>query len=674
MANPGAVNTTVSIAAFSDAGDPIGDIYEVQIAAGCRMTPQIIRNLISLGKHTSGWLKITAPQPVAAMEIFGQFSTSMIAGLSAGEAGARLYYPYFQEGSGKWTGIAIANPGSTAASVTLKAFNNDGVKVGEVNTPAIPSFGRMMPQTITGLFGSLDNQTGYLEVTANQPIVGLGLLGGDGWLAGYTAVKEQTGTLAFPHFADSDGWWTKLALANTSDDTATLSMAAYGVTGTLVGEEKNVELGPFAAVVESLPFSSSDMDPVAESTKTIGILGGTLTATNALGDVISLEIPIGALQEDTEITLRSLNVSLTDPIAKNVFPGVKILPDGTTFLVPAKLKVILTEPLTSGAIAVLYNVKTAEFVVPIDDLSVTEFSIEGYISHLSDYGGGEPSAAEGQALLNIALGGIPMSGSSNYSESQEAVSNALAICKEIMLKGGDDSCENEIAMLVLHEVQDFLNRPRPEPPCEHDYKNEAYGYWQMMTKLGLPEFADPSLTAAAEAVRQQIQEVIEEILRRCEHQIILYICEVIVTDVMTIEYNGEMNLGWDAHGFGGEPTSVYGTATIPITGKGGFGTVDYTAGGIWALVVTNGSMNLITSENGIQSLQLNLEINGHVAQWMLACTDKSCVENESDYEKDATWEITMSGATHTQVMVESFDGGFSVTTLTADMVGDPKAQ
>ncbi|MCK5681467.1 hypothetical protein KAI46_11725, partial [bacterium] len=463
VVNPGTVASQVSITAFSDAGQQIGETYQELIGAGCRMAPQIVRNLISLGQNNSGWLKITASQPVAAMEIFGQASSSMIAGLSAGEVGAKLYYPYFQEGSGNWTGIAIANPGETEARVNLKALNNYGDTLGVVNGHVVPAYGRMSPQTITGLFGSLENQTGCLEVTASQPVIGLGLLGGAGWLAGYTAVKEQVGALAFPHFADSNGWWTKLALVNASNDAATLFMAAYGVSGNLVGEGKDIELGPFAVVAENLPFSGSDPDPVAEVTQTFGILGGTLTAANSLGDVVSLEIPIGALQEETEITLRPLSTSLIDPIAKNIFPGVEILLDGTTFLVPAKLKVVFAGPFNRET-AVLYQVKTAEFIVPLDDLVVTVTFIEGYISHLSDYGGGEPTSTEAQAQLDIALGRIPMSGSSNYSESLEAVSYALAICKEILLKGGDDSCIEEIAMLVLHGVQDFLNRPRPEPP------------------------------------------------------------------------------------------------------------------------------------------------------------------------------------------------------------------
>ena len=675
VANPGTVAAQVSITAFSDAGQQIGETYQELIGGGCRMVPQIVRNLIFLGQNNSGWLKITASQPVAAMEIFGQASTSMIAGLSAGETGSKLCYPYFQEGPGKWTGIAIANPGATEARVTLKALNDDGDTVGEVNGHVVPAFGRMPPQTITGLFGNLDNQTGCLEVIASQPVIGLGLLGSAGWLAGYTAVKEQTGTLAFPHFADSDGWWTKLVLVNTSDTAAALSMAAYGVSGTLVGEEKSIDLGSLASVVENLPFINSTVAEEPEVTKTIGILGGTLTAANSFGDVVSLEIPIGALQEETEITLRSLNVPLTDPIAKNVFPGVEILPDGTTFLVPAKLKVLLAEPLDNREIAVLYQVKTTEFVVPIDDLVATETSIEGYISHLSDYGGGEPTSAEAQAQLEIALEEIPMSGSSNFSESQEAVSYALAICREMLFKGGDESCLEEIAMLVLHEVQDFLKRPRPEPPCDPDYVREAYAYAKMIRDIGLPTFDDPVLTAAAQAVFQQLTDLIEELIQRCEKQINLIITEIIATEVMTINYSGEINLGWDAYGYSGDSTHVYGTGILPITGSGGFGGVDYTADGLWT-IVADGSLDVVCTEHGsLRDLELNLELNGHVVQWMVACTDKDCIENESDYEKDKTLKIAMGGgATQTLVIPEFFDGGVSITTVTVDMVGDPMTQ
>lgn len=674
VANPGTVTARISITALSDAGDQIGAPYEVSIDGGCRMTPQIIRNIISLGEHTSGWLKITATRPVAAMEIFGQFTTSMIAGLSAGEAGTKLYYPYFQEGSGNWTGIAIANPGTTAALITLKALDGGGDTVGVVDGLVIPAFGRMTPQAITGLFGSLEDETGYLEVTANYPVAGLGLLGGNGWLAGYTAVKEQTDTHAFPHFADSSGWWTKLALVNTSDGISTLSMAAYGVTGTLVGEEKDVELGPDAAVVENLPFSNSAADPIAEVTQTIGISGGTLTSANSLGDVISLEIPIGALLEDTEITLRSLNVPLSDPIAKNVFPGVEILPDGVTFLVPAKLKVVLAESF-NREVAVLYQVKTAEFVVPLDDMVATETSIEGYISHLSDYGGGEPTSDEGAALLDAALEESNFSGSSNYRESQEAVSYALAICEEILLKSGDDSCKEEISRRVLKEVQDFLKRPRPEPPCDPNYMAEAFAYAEMIRVFGLPSFNNSVLDAAAQAVFQQTTDLISEIIQRCAMQINLYISEIIDTEVMTITYIGEINLGLDAYGYSGDSTSIYGPGSLPVVGSGGFGGVDYTAEGIWA-IVASGSLDIINSEHGsFLGFELNLKLEGHVAQWMVSCSKKQCIENESDYEKDKTFTIRLiGGAPHTQIEMESFEGGNSTAVLTVEMVGKPMAQ
>ncbi|MEA3347949.1 MAG: hypothetical protein U9Q39_02675 [Pseudomonadota bacterium] len=672
VANPGTVTAQVSIAAFSDAGNKIGDTYEVSIAAGCRMTPQIVRNMTSLGEHTSGWLKITATQPVAAMEIFGQFSTSMLAGLSAGKTGTKLYYPYFQEGSGKWTGIAIANPGATEARVTLKALNSDGGTVGEINNRIVPAAGRMTPQTITGLFGSLDNETGYLEVTANHPIAGLGVMGGNGWLAGYTAVEEQTGTLSFPHFADSNGWWTKLMLVNTADDNATLSMAAYGVTGTLVGEEKNVDLDPFAAVVENLPFSNSDVDPVAEVTKTIGILGGTLTATNSLGDVISLEIPIGALQEETEITLRSLSDPLTDPIAKNVFSGVKILPDGVIFLVPAKLKVVFAEPFNRET-AVLYQVKTAEFIVPLDDLLVTETSIEGYISHLSDYGGGEPTSAEAQAQLDIALGKIPMSGSSNYSESLEAVSYALAICKEILLKGGDDSCKEEIAMLVLHEVQDFLNRPRPEPPCNPDYIREVLLYFKMMALFGLPEFDTPALIAAAQTVRQQISDLALEIVERCRFQFNLIInIDMLLPDVgLEKNYKGVINLGCSD---GDTGISVAGMGSLDLTGGGQFGAVTTVVSGAW-YVVAVGSIDFKLDKNEIPiDLVMEVTISGQVLEMIDSWAEDLLISEETnDYHQEQTLTLSLQEG-GPQIKIDPFDVGVSISTVTLERIDDPMAQ
>ena len=682
VSNPGTLASQVSITAFSNTGQQIGEIYQELIGGGCRMAPQIVRNMISLGGQTSGWLKITATQPVAAMEIFGQASTSMIASLSAGETGATLYYPYFQEGSGKWTGIAIANPESAEARVTLKAINNDGNTVGEINDLVIPASGRMAPQTITGLFGSLDNEIGCLKVTANHPVIGLGLLGGDGWLAGYTAVAEQTGALVFPHFADSSGWWTKLALMNTSDDSATLSMAAYGVTGTLVGKEKSIDLGPFAAAVENLPFSSSPTNGDTEVIRMVGVLGETLTVTNSLGDIISLEIPIGALQAETEITLRSLNASLIDPIAKNVFPGVEILPDGVTFLVPAKLKVVFAEPLESGAIALLYHVKTAEFIVPLDDLIVTETTIEGYISHLSDYGGGEPSPAEAQALADLALEKIPSSGTYGYDESLEAISDALAICQMIVLLGGGNSCREEIATLALLEVENFLTQPRPEPPCDPDYIKAAFGYWKIITLLGLPSFDDPVQDQEAQAVYKQISDLIDEIIQRCYTQLELKInlnlkinIDVIWDEILKKNYNGEINLGWDTSGYGtGGATYVYGTGILPVTGGGDYGPVTTTFSGAW-YIVAEGSVEAISSENGsLMDMILEVDLSGVVLETVVSCTPDKCVSADTNQTTQIILRIPVRGGAHTQVEIEYFDGGKAITTVTLEMINDPMAQ
>lgn len=673
VANPGAAANQISITAFSDAGQQIGTPYREMIDAGCRMAPQTVRNLISLGQNSSGWLKITAAYPVAVMEIFGHTSSSMIAGLSAGETGNKLYYPYFQEGTSKWTGVAIANPNASSARVDVKAFSSAGNLLGEVNGQPVPAYGRMSPQTITGLFGSLNCQTGTLEISADQPVVGLGLLGDNGSLAGYTPVQGLSAEVSFPHFADSDGWWSKLALMNIADSAASLSMAAYGVDGAVVGAEKIISLAAFAAGLEVLPFS--DSATAKEVTRTVGVSGGVLSLTSSAGDTISLEIPLGALFEETEITLSSLASPLNDPIAKNILSGITITPDGTSFSVPAKLKVVFAKPLDNQAAAVLYQVKSAEFIVPLDDLSVTETSIEGYISHLSNYGGGEPSSGEAQAQLEIAMGKIPMSGSSNYQESQEAVSYALAICREMLMKGGNDSCLEEIAQLVLHEVMDFLNRPRPEPPCEPDFISEVLSYYKMMSMIGLPVFDSLELNQAAESVFQQLDDLFQETLTRCRNQYNLIINIDMILDVgLEKNYRGMINVGC-LESSEVEGIYVYGTGGLDLSGGGQFGSVTTEVSGVW-YVIAEGSIDPELDSNDIPvGATMNISISGQVLETIIASAGDLVVsETTDDYHQEQTLAMSLTKGSNTQIKIDYFDGGISITTVTLERIDDPMSQ
>ncbi|MFB3903581.1 MAG: hypothetical protein ACE15E_09015 [Acidobacteriota bacterium] len=77
-----------------------------------------------------------------------------------------------------FTGLAIMNPNSTAVSVTVRAFANDGHVTSERALQIPP--GRRVVDLLTGsrLFGPAFQQVGgHLTVTGNQPIVSFVVFG-----------------------------------------------------------------------------------------------------------------------------------------------------------------------------------------------------------------------------------------------------------------------------------------------------------------------------------------------------------------------------------------------------------------------------------------------------------------------------------------------------------------
>jgi len=72
----------------------------------------------------------------------------------------------------------------------------------------------------------------------------------------------------------------------------------------------------------------------------IGPEGGEITSSDG---ILTLDIPPGALDEDTEITIRKLNKSEipTESDEIDVDSAYELLPDGLEFLVPATVSVLL---------------------------------------------------------------------------------------------------------------------------------------------------------------------------------------------------------------------------------------------------------------------------------------------------------------------------------------------
>ena len=227
-------------------------------------------------------------------------------------------------------------------------------------------------------------------------------------------------------------------------------------------------------------------------------------------------------------------------------------------------------------------------------------------------------------------------------------------------------------MQVLEYVKNFLEEPRPEPPCDPDYMAAAFAYFKMMAMLGLPVFDNTVKNQEVEAVRQQLTDLLSEIIGRCRFQLNLYInIDMLLDCGLNKNYNGVINLGCSS---GDTGVSVYGTGILPLTGGGQFGAVTTTIGGSW-YVIASGSIDFKCDKNDIPvDLILTLTISGQVLEMIDSYAGDMLISaTTNDYHQDKTLTLPIGGS-YTQVGIESFDGGVSITTTTLEQINDPMAQ
>ncbi|MBP7050045.1 MAG: hypothetical protein KBE65_03430 [Phycisphaerae bacterium] len=420
----------------------------------------------------------------------------------------------------------------------------------------------------------------------------------------------------------------------------------------------------------------------------VGKIGGVLSAQNGQGDAIELTIPAGALTEDVEITMRPLSTPLVDPIARHVFPGVELLPNGLTLLVPATLELVPAQAVADPTRVVLYHVQSEDFIVPLSSLPRPALiegeepvqeepeRIAGCLDHFSTYGAGEPTLDEAQALVDLAFAMMPDYDPYGYEAFRSSVSEMLALLEMMALLGADDEYDRYSEMLgeaVLARIKAFLDGPRPEPPCDSDYIHAVIGYFEVMALLGLPVYDNVELNREVDAVRSQMQDLFKEVTDRCLRQLNLYInIDVIWGEYLEKNYNGTINLGWQI--YGDDPNYVYGTAKLPTTGGGAYGGTTTTFDGVW-YVVAQGSVTPATNEAGVMTdLVLDLTLSGEVVEEVASCNPMGCASATSMYHQEKTVTLSIVNLTSTTVTIEDFEGGVAITTTTLERVTDPLSQ
>jgi len=158
-----------------------------------------------------------------------------------------------------WMGIALMNPSDGLATVTLKAYDNSGVKLGEVSGE-IKSNTRSVG-LLTSYFPDIDyKQVSIVKVESDKPVAGITISGNGNKQLLFTSANTntyQTGTLNISHIATQWNDWQNTLIFNNTDETekATATLNLYDTAGTKTSYD--IELNPMETKVLNLNEYSS---------------------------------------------------------------------------------------------------------------------------------------------------------------------------------------------------------------------------------------------------------------------------------------------------------------------------------------------------------------------------------------------------------------------------------
>jgi hypothetical protein len=194
-----------------------------------------------------------------------------------------LYIP-FDYSTGYSTGIAFANPGQQAATVSASILDDTGLSIPAPQTISVPARGHYS-NVLAQPFPAVVPKRGVVHFSSNTNLFGLGIRANGKAFTSLEALSGVPPTLQFmPHVASGGGWNTTFLLVNTDHQAAqftlrfwdgggnplTLPLGADGTTATLTGV---IQAGAIRIVQTTGPASQPSTGWAYLSTT--GAIGGT---------------------------------------------------------------------------------------------------------------------------------------------------------------------------------------------------------------------------------------------------------------------------------------------------------------------------------------------------------------------------------------------------------------
>lgn len=171
VTNPAAVSQQLTFSFYNDAGEHLlTEILEIDPYTKLKGT---MTDLFPDVDGLASWGKIQCSgDGVAAIEMYGTHHDGICGFSLAAQPSTDFILPLMVTGEGRWTGIAVTNPGSETADVTVELIAGNGSILDHTIWTIEPDC--RAKAVVQDLFpGSELNNSCYIRITASVPVVGV---------------------------------------------------------------------------------------------------------------------------------------------------------------------------------------------------------------------------------------------------------------------------------------------------------------------------------------------------------------------------------------------------------------------------------------------------------------------------------------------------------------------
>lgn len=248
----GTSNATGKILFFDENGNPAGTAQSFNIPAHASQTFKQSDPASGLTSNHAYWAKIVADSSTASLtaQVIEFGPNNFVATFNAlvpSQLATTLYAPATFNGQFNFvTGMAIANPSNSAASVTINYYDKNGTNL--LSQPL-----HITANGVAGIFQpgvtNLPNTVTSAVISSNQPLIMTVNERGPGAVSGtYVGLSNPSTNVALPVAANGfAGFITGATVFNTGSSAAHLTFTYLNGDGTTIGSTQTVTLAPNAS-------------------------------------------------------------------------------------------------------------------------------------------------------------------------------------------------------------------------------------------------------------------------------------------------------------------------------------------------------------------------------------------------------------------------------------------